>query len=80
MGQGRYDYTPKHNGLALVSMTNKDVYYVTQDTAKELMDLIATPDAPAFFETTDAKSGARIAIALGNVSSVVIPTEGTRRG
>lgn len=58
---------------ALVSMTNKDVYYVTRQTAKELMALIGEASTPAFFETVDAKSGATIAIALANVSSVVIP-------
>lgn len=64
--------TQTREHLALVSMTNKDVYYLTRQVAKELMILIAKPDAPAFFETTDAKSGARIAIAIKNVSSVVV--------
>ena len=59
--------------LALVSMTNKDVYYLTKQVAKELMAIIAEPERPAFFETVDAKSGSRIAIAIANVSSVVIP-------
>lgn len=70
-------YEQRH---ALVSMTNKDVYYVTQQTAKELMALISANEQAAFFETTDAKSGARIAIALGNISSIVIPKEGQRNG
>lgn len=61
--------------LALVSMTNKDVYYLTKAAAKTLMDLISKPDAPAFFETVDAKSGSQIAIAIKNVSSVVVPGE-----
>lgn len=59
------------NGFALVSMTNKDVYYVTQDIAKELMALIETGDQPEFYLVTDVKSGARVAIATGNISSVV---------
>lgn len=59
--------------LALVSMTNKDVYYLTRGAAKTLMALIGTDDAPAFFETVDARSQSRIAIATRNVSSVVIP-------
>lgn len=59
--------------LALVSMTNKDVYYLTRQVAKELMALISRDDAPAFFETVDAKSGSQISIATKNVSSVVIP-------
>lgn len=59
--------------LALVSMTNKDVYYLTKQVAKELMALIAEPDAPAFFETVDARSGSHISIATRNVSSIVIP-------
>ena len=61
------------NQYALVSMTNKDVYYVTKQTAKELMALIERNEQVAFFETDDAKSGAYIAIALSNISSIVIP-------
>ncbi len=64
-------YEQKH---ALVSMTNKDVYYVTRQTAKTLMALMAEPEKhPSSFETVDAKSGAEIAITIANISSVVIP-------
>lgn len=63
----------QNNRLALVSMTNKDVYYLTKQVAKELMAIIAKSDAPAFFETVDARSGSTISIATKNVSSVVIP-------
>lgn len=70
--------TQTREHLALVSMTNKDVYYLTRAAAKTLMDLISRPDAPAFFETVDARSGSQIAIAIKNVSSVVIP-EGFHR-
>jgi len=63
----------KNERLALVSMTNKDVYYLTRQVAKELMAIIAEPNAPAFFETVDARSGSTISIATKNVSSVVIP-------
>lgn len=66
-------YEQRH---ALVSMTNKDVYYLAADSAKELMALLETHDRPAFFETTDAKSGSKIAIAISNISSIVIPKEG----
>lgn len=65
--------TQTREHLALVSMTNKDVYYLTRASAKKLMALITAPDAPAFFETVDARSGNQIAIATKNVSSVVIP-------
>lgn len=66
---------------ALVSMTNKDVYYVTQQTAKELMTLMATPDKhPASFETIDSKSNSEIAITIVNVSSVVIPDKSRMTG
>ena len=66
---------------ALVSMTNKDVYYVTRQTAKELMALMAEPEKhPASFETTDAKSGSGIAITIANISSVVIPEGFYRTG
>ena len=66
------------NQHPLVSMTNKDVYYLTKPDAKKLMAIIAEPENhPATFETTDAKSGSEISIAIKNVSSVVIP-EGFR--
>lgn len=60
----------------LVSMTNKDVYYVTAQTAKELKAIMREPEKnPASFETTDARSGAEIAITIAEISSVVIPKE-----
>lgn len=68
------------NRNALVSMTNKDVYYVTQATAKKLMALIDSGDYPAFFETVDMKSRATIAIAMSNISSIVIPEEVSQSG
>lgn len=61
------------NRLALVSMTNKDVYYLSRAAATELMALIAESSSAAFFSIVDARSGAQIAIATKNVSSVVIP-------
>ena len=59
------------NGFALVSMTNKDVYYVKASIAKELMALIEKHEQPEFFVVTDVKSGATVAIATANISSVV---------
>jgi hypothetical protein len=57
--------------FALVSMTNKDVYYVETSVAKELMDLIEGGDKPEFFFVRDVKSRATVAIAVNNISSVV---------
>lgn len=57
---------------ALVSMTNKDVYYVGQGVAKELMALIESREQPEFFMVRDVKSGATVAIATANISSVVM--------
>ncbi|CAN5616420.1 hypothetical protein BH23PAT2_BH23PAT2_08210 [soil metagenome] len=57
----------------LVVMTNSDVYYLTKTAARELMARIGQADSLPFFETVDVKSGNSIAIALKNVSSVVIP-------
>ena len=60
----------------LVSMTNKDVYYVTKQTDKKLMSIMAEPENhPASYETTDARSGSEIAITIAEISSVVIPKE-----
>jgi len=68
--------------LALVSMTNKDVYYLTNADAKELTDLLMGKDSAigesfSFVLVEDAKSGAKITLAVKNISSVVI---GGRRG
>ena len=60
-----------NQGFALVSMTNKDVYYVGRDVAKKLMALVETGEQPEFFTVTDVKSGATVAIATANISSVV---------
>lgn len=60
-----------NQGYALVSMTNKDVYYVEPKVAKELMALIEKGDQPEFYVVTDVKSGAEVAIATSNISSVV---------
>ncbi len=68
----------KDNSFALVSMTNKDVYYVTQDIAKELMALMELGKQPEFFLVTDVKSGANVAIATSNISSIV--EKGANRG
>lgn len=63
---------------ALVSMTNKDVYYVSKQAAKELMAIMAEPEKhPASYQTTDVKSRSEISITVANISSVVIP-EGYR--
>lgn len=67
-----------NEGFALVSMTNKDVYYVAASVANELMALIEKGEQPEFFVVTDAKSGATVAIATGNISSVVTK-EGSNR-
>lgn len=58
--------------FALVSMSNKDVYYVTQAAAKELMALVEKQEQPEFYVVTDVKSGAEVAIATSNISSVVV--------
>lgn len=58
---------------ALVSMTNKDVYYVSVEAANKLLMVLTDREGASFFRTFDAKSGAQIAIALDNISSVVMP-------
>ena len=57
---------------ALISMTNKDVYYISQKVAHELMDLLEKGEAPAFYMVVDSKSGNEISIATANISSVVV--------
>lgn len=61
-----------YQGFALVSMTNKDVYYVSITDGKLILKRLARPNEEAFFETVDVKSGATISIAIQHVSSVVV--------
>lgn len=67
------------NGFALVSMTNKDVYYVSLNDGREILSRLTRPTESGFFETVDVKSGATISIATQHVSSVVVK-EGSYRG
>ena len=60
---------------ALVSMTNKDVYYVSVEKGREIADKIGR-EADSVF-AIDIKSGSALNIAVHHVSSVVFP-EGTR--
>ena len=64
------------NQHPLVSMTNKDVYYLTRQAAKELKAIMRSPEKhDSIFETVDAKSGSEITITIAEISSVVIPKE-----
>lgn len=60
---------------ALVSMTNKDVYYVTIEKGREIKEKLGRE--VTFIDTIDVKSGAEVSIAIHHVSSVVIQ-EGKR--
>ena len=66
--------------FALVSMTNKDVYHVTQSDGKKILELLARPALNGFFQTVDSKTGATISIAVQHVSSVVVQEGGYARG
>lgn len=65
--QGRLSY-------ALISMTNKDVYYVSTQTANDIFLKIKSGeiDTEKFVETIDIKSNNRVAIAIDKISSVVV--------
>lgn len=65
-------------GFALVSMTNKDVYYVSNSDGSKILALLQRPTNQGFFQTIDVKSGATVSIAIHHVSSVVVK-EGSYR-
>lgn len=67
------------NGFALVSMTNKDVYYVSIADGKKILLLLSHPPVNNFFETVDIKQHTTVSIAIQHVSSVVVK-EGSYRG
>lgn len=60
---------------ALVSMTNKDVYYVSIEKGREIADKLGQEAGSVF--AIDIKSGAALNIAVHHVSSVVVQ-EGMR--
>ena len=60
---------------ALVSMTNKDVYYVSIETGRDIKSKLGREIT--FIDTVDVKSGAEVSIAVHHVSSVVVQ-EGKR--
>lgn len=60
------------SSYSLIAMTNKDVYYVERDIAKELISLIETNELPMLFIMLDVKSGAEVAITTSNISSIVM--------
>lgn len=59
-------------GYALVSMTNKDVYYVSITDGQEILKKLQRQSQSGFFETVDVKSRATVSIAIQHVSSVVV--------
>ena len=61
----------KNNGYALVSMTNGDVYYIDEGTARLIMDLLESHQT-GVVQFVDTKSGANVAINLANFSSIVV--------
>jgi hypothetical protein len=67
-----------HNNqrFALVSMTNKDVYYVSIEQGNNILRLLEHPSSglfkTGFLRTTDVRSGATVSIAINHVSSVVV--------
>ena len=58
---------------ALVSMMNKDVYYVSIEKGREIAHKIGRETDSVF--AIDIKSGATLNIAVHHVSSVVFPVE-----
>ena len=63
------------SSYALVSMTNKDTYYISVELGRQLLKELTTDDTEnqkAFIETRDVRSGAEIGISLSNISSIVV--------
>lgn len=57
---------------ALVSMTNKDVYHVTIEVAREIQKKLARGAENPFIETIDTKNGMEVVLNVNHVSSVVV--------
>ena len=57
---------------ALVSMTNKDVYHVTVEVAREIQKKLARGGENPFIETIDTKNGMEVVLNVNHVSSVVV--------
>jgi hypothetical protein len=67
--------TQQLSSYALVSMTNKDTYYISVELGRQLLKDLTTDDTEnqkAFIETVDVRSGAEIGISVSNISSIVV--------
>jgi hypothetical protein len=62
----------EQKGYALVSMTNKDVYYIDKEAADLIKTGFEEHGKEAFVQFVDTKSGAEVTISLSNVSSIVV--------
>lgn len=56
---------------ALVVMSNKDTYYVTTEMARAIQQQVLEA-ANKFIELTDARTGSRVTLNIGQISSVVV--------
>lgn len=56
---------------ALVVMSNKDTYYVTTEMARVIQRQVLEA-ANKFIELTDARTGSRVTLNIGQISSVVV--------
>lgn len=59
-------------GFSLVSMTNKDVYYIDTETARLIEFGMKHPEFPQPITFTEARSGDTVTINIPNVSSLVV--------
>ena len=66
------------NQFALVVMTNKDVYYVTPQGARFILDVLEQVEHPNYLSIKDAKSGADVLLSVSNISSIVAERQDER--
>lgn len=58
------------NSTVLVVMANGNVYYISKQQSVELVDTILEKRRN-FFRVTDTKSGDKVMLSLGQISSIV---------
>lgn len=59
-------------GYALISMSNKDTYYVSIAVGREVQEAIASPNPSAFVKVYDIKNKTTVVLNLRLVSSIVV--------
>lgn len=70
MGTGAFN-KQRSDAFALISMTNKDVYYINEGTARVIMDLLEVGKG-GFVSFEDTRNNLNVSVSVNAISSIVL--------